>query len=335
MNINPGKTEFSEAEHTDLIFKVRAAQKVDGLSQAALASQADVPDSTLSQYLNNKYPNESGRSETASKLRRWLIARDEARKIRKRIPVPPAYLDLDGSEALIDILAYARETGDMVLETGMPGVCKTSAARQYAATTPRVWYAAMDSTTSGVPTMLLEILAAMGFPDAVGTPQKLIQRICAAAKNGKGLIIVDEAQALSMKAFEALRAINDRTQNAGMPLGIAVLGNEIAYGSVGPTGAKAAFAQVSSRFASRNFIKTPNPRDATRLASAWAETNGEVITEVELAFCREIATRPGGLRNIEKTMRRAIIAARGCDEPLGIEHLRSAFDTLSGAANAA
>lgn len=335
MNVNPGKTEFSEAEHTALIAEVRAVMASDKLSQANLARETEVPDSTLSQYLNGKYPNETGRADTAGKLRRWLMARVEARKIRKRVPVEPAYIELEGSEAIIDVLAYARETGDMVLETGMPGVCKTSAARQYAGATPRVWYAAMDTTTSGVPTMLLEILAAMGAPDAVGTPQKLIQKICAMAMVAKGLIIIDEAQHLSPKALEALRSINDRTKNAGQPLGIAVLGNEVAYSAVGPTGGKAAFAQVSSRFAHRNFIQSPLNRDAGRLAQAWADVNQEAVTEVELAFCREIARRPGGLRNIEKTMRKAIITARGGDEPLSIEHLRSAYETLAGQRQAA
>lgn len=330
MNINPGKMEFSEAEHEAVVNDVRAVTAREKVIQAAIAREADIPESSLSQYLTGKYPNEKGKADIANKLTRWLLTRAEAKKLRKRLPTPPVYIDLEGSEAIIDGLAYARETGDMVLITGMPGVCKTASARQFSGTTPRTWYAAMDPTTSGVPTMLLEILAAMGVSDAKGTPQILIQQICRHAEMAKAVIIVDEAQHLSPKAIETLRSINDRTRNKGAPLGIAVLGNELAYSAVGATGGKTAFAQVSSRFAHREFIAHPNPNDARRLGQAWAETNGEVLTSAELAYCQEIAATPGGLRNIEMTMRRSILMARGADEPLTIAHMKTAFASLAG-----
>lgn len=330
MNLNPGKLEFDEAEHQALIKDVQEAMRVERASQAEVARAAEIPGSTLSQYLNGKYPNETGKAETAQKLHRWLKTVREARQLRRRVPVPPAFMPLRGSETIATALAYAREVGRMVLITGMPGVSKTATARQYAIDTPRTWYCPMDTTTTGVPTMLLEILRAMGVTDAKGTPLQLIRRITDGATAAKSLIIIDEAQHLSPKALEALRSINDRSRHVGAPVGLAILGNELAYTSVGPTGGKADFAQVSSRFAHRQFIAKPNADDAADLARAWAEGNGEEVTKVEIAFCQQIAEQAGGLRNIEMTMENAILAARGSDAPLNIDHLKAAFAQLAG-----
>lgn len=324
MNINPGKTEFSDAEHEALRMDIRRARD-NGISQADLARQADVAESTLSQYLGGKYNSEPGKTDVAVKLNRWLRAQAAEAELRRRLPQKPTYQPLAGSTSIRTALAYARETGRLVMIAGVPGVSKTATARQFREDFPHTWYAAMDPSTGGVPTMLLEVLAAMGVTDAKGTPQVLMRQVCSRASAVKGLLIVDEAQHLSEKAVEALRAINDRIQ-----LGIALMGNNEAHQRVGPTGVKEAFAQVSSRFAHRRFIVAPDQADAATLARAWAETNDEVIGKAEIAFCQQIAAKPGGLRNIEMTMEGALISARGAQEPLTLEHLQGAFAQLSG-----
>lgn len=324
MNINPGKTEFSDAEHAALRLDVRG--KIGpALPQAEVARQADVAEATLSQYLNAKYTGNL--DQIAAKLHKWLRSLEQAAALRRKLPVAPAYRKLHGSTAITAALAYARETGRMVSITGVPGVSKTATARQFAEDFPRTWHATIDPTSGGVPTMLLAVLEAMGEKDARGTPQVLQRRVCAIAQEAKGLLIVDEAQELSEKAIEALRAIYDRVR-----IGIALLGNEVAHTRIGPTGTKPAFAQVSSRFAQRRFIVAPDPRDAATLAQAWADTNGEALGKDEVGFCVQIAAKPGGLRNIEMTMEGAILAARGADEPLSLSHLQGAFAQLSGVA---
>jgi hypothetical protein len=324
MNVNPGKTEFSEADHTKLRASVRAVV-TEGLAQADVARQADVPSSTLSQYLNDKYPTEPGKTEIAAKLHKWLKARDESAKFRRERPASPDYLPLHASKQITSVLLYALEMGRLVMIAGTPGQSKTATARQFQADFPRIWYAAMEPTCGGVPTMLLEILSAMGKTDARGTPQALRREICAIAAEAPGLIIVDEAQHLSPMAIEALRAINDKTRT-----GIAMLGNEAVHMKVGATGVTATFAQVSSRVAQRRVFLKADPRDAGALAKAWAERNGEVIGPAEVAYCQDIAGRPGGLRNIEMTMEAALLAARGRSEPLGLDHLQGAFAQASG-----
>jgi DNA transposition AAA+ family ATPase len=326
MNINPGKTTFSEAEHEALRAEI-ASIRNGGVVQAQIAREADVAEATLSQYLAGTYKSEPGRTNTAASLSRWLSAREKAAAMRKSLPVAPEFRPLRASKGILATLSYARETGRLVVIAGSPGTGKTATARQFAAATPRTWYAPMDPSTGGVPTMLLEVLAAMGDLEARGTPQVLVRKVCQRAMEAKGLLIVDEAQHISAQAIETLRAINDRIR-----LGIVLMGNETAHQRIGATGVKVEFAQVSSRIAQRRYIATPDPRDAAELTRAWAEVNREEISDAEVAFCQTIAAKPGGLRNIEMTMEGALIAARGSGEPLGLAHLQSAFAQLSGLA---
>ncbi len=331
MNINPGKTEFSQAEYAELRREVRAIIDA-GTPQTAVSREAEVPSSSLSQFLSDSYPNETGKASIAGKLTRWLKARADAQALRSQIPEEPEFMPLQGADRVTKTLQYAYAAGEMVLIGGVPGTCKTWACRQFAHDTPRVWFTSMDPTTRGVPTMLLELLAAMGEPDKKGTPQALMRLICGIAEAGKGLIIVDEAQHLSDQAVDTLRAVNDRTRaQRGLGIGIAVLGNELAQSRVAATGSRPEFAQVSSRFARRVWLKAPDPRDAATLAQAWAHKNGEEISKDEIAFAQEIATRPGGLRNVEKVMRGALLAARGAEQNLTVEHLKGAWRALSDA----
>lgn len=328
MNINPGKTEFSRAEHAELREEVRAIIS-QGVAQVVVSREADIPSSTLSQYLSDTYPNESGKAGIAAKLTKWMKAREDAAAIRNQMPEEPNYIPLKAAQKVTATLQFAWAAGEMVLVGGLPGTSKTSACRQFAHDTPRTWFTSMDPTTRGVPTMLLELLASMGVTEKKGTPQVLMREICSQAAVGKGLFIVDEAQHLSDQALEALRAINDRIRaRNGQGIGIALLGNELAQSRVASTGGQAAFAQVASRFARRVWLKAPDPADAAALAEAWASHNGEVISKAEIAFCQDIASRAGGLRNIEKTMRSAILAARALGQPLTIEHLQSAYAAL-------
>lgn len=332
MNPRSSKTTFTEAEHADLRSQVAKMKVAEDLSQADIAREAEIPDSSLSQYLGDKYPNETGKAEIAAKLNRWIISRQQAAQLRRRGAVAPSFLQLEGANEIADTLAYAREFAGFVIIAGSPGVGKTATAKQFALD-PRTYYACMDGTTSGTPTMLLELLAAVGQPDVKGTPQALKRRLLAILTEVKSLLIVDEAQHLTLAAFDTLRALYDAGEAAG--LGIAILGNEEAYTRVGTTGTKAEFAQVSSRFDDRQCILHPHGKDARQLGAAWAEANGETITVKELEFCELIAGKPGGLRNIAKTMKQAIVAARGAQEPLTLEHLQGAFAQLSGRAYAA
>ena len=328
MNLNPAKSEFTDQEHAEIRRAIEGALTSDSLTQAEISRQSEVAQSTLSSYLKNKYQGDN--DAPAALLHKWLEGRKRAAALRQRMPVAPSFITLPTSNRILSLLDMAREMGRLVTITGEPGTSKTASARQYCSETSRAWLATMDPSTSGVPTMLLEVLSAMGEPEHKGTPQVLSKRVVAKAAEAKGLIIIDESQHLSDKALEQVRAINDTTRRMGSPVGIALIGNEAINNKIGGTGTRAAFAQVSSRVAQRRIFPRPDARDVSALAQAWADANSEVLTKVELDFVQKIAARPGGLRNVEMTFEGALLVSLDAGEPLNVEHLKGAFHQLSG-----
>lgn len=327
MILDPGKTEFSAAEHNALRQEIERLKTFEGLSQAEISRQSDIAESVLSSYLKDKYAGKN--DPVAVALNKWLKSRAAATELRRRLPVAPAFQPLATSLQIRQRIDYARAMGRVVVMAGVPGVSKTASARQYCSDTPRSWLATMDPATRGIPTMLLEVLAAMGITDVRGTPQQLSRRVVAKAVEAEGVILIDEAQHLSDQAIEQLRAINDKTRELGRPTGVILLGNEELFTKIGPTGSKAAFAQVSSRVAVRRYIQTPAREDVAALAYAWAAANREEITSRDIDFLVGVAMRPGGLRNVEMTFEGALIAAFGANEPLSIEHLQGAFGAIT------
>lgn len=324
MNLNPGKTEFTSDEHAALRNEVERVKGLEGLSEAEIGRQADLSSSTLNSYLKSKYGGDN--NSPASSLHKWLEARRKVAEMRLQAPEKPNFLELQDSRQILSTLSYAREMGRMVVIAGAPGVSKTSSCLYYAHLTPRVWMATMEPATRGVPTMLTEVLAAMGEPDARGTPQALARRIAVRAAEAKSLIIIDEAQHLSDQAIEQLRSLNDRVRG----LGVAIVGNEAAYSKVGTAGGKTAFAQVSSRMARRHTITAPQAADVQALAHAWASVNREELDAPSIRFLQQIAAKPGGLRNVEMTIEAALFAARGAGAPVDLDLLRGAFAQLAG-----
>jgi DNA transposition AAA+ family ATPase len=333
MNLQPAKTEFTNDEHAEIRRKIEVIKASEGLIQAEISRQSEVPESTLSGYLKNRYGGDI--DVVAAKLHRWLQSRERAAELRMRLPVAPLFQPLFTSTRILSLLDMAREMGRMVSVTGDPGTSKTATARQYCAETSRAWLATMDPSTAGVPTMLLEVLQAMGEPETKGTPQVLARRVVTKATEAKGVIVIDEAQHLSDKALEQIRAINDTTRRMGSPIGIALIGNETMKNRVAGNGTKIEFAQVSSRIAQRRVFKRPDPRDVVSLAQAWADANKEILGKTELDYLQRIAAMPGGLRNVEMTFEGALLVSLAQSEPLTLDHLRGAFSQLSGLANAA
>jgi DNA transposition AAA+ family ATPase len=328
MSLTPGKTEFSAEDHLQIRTAVEAAKVNDGVTEADIARQSEIAPSSLNQYLKGKYPAAAGNNEMAAKLTKWLGERERLAEARVRTPKAPPFLPLKGAAAIMAMLQYARDVGRIVVVCGAPGVQKTQSALHFCATNNRAWYLAVDESITGTPDLMREMLMSMGEGEVgKGSPTQLMRRLCQRAGEARGVFVIDEAHKLSNRSIELLRAINDRVR-----CGIGMFGNTEAYAKIGPTATQQYFAQVSSRVARRKFIEAPYQVDAEALGQAWAETNGERLGPREAEFCKVIALRPGGLRNIEMTMEGALLAAFGEGAPLELRHLKGAFDGLAGAA---
>ena len=84
-------------------------------------------------------------------------------------------------------------------------------------------------------------------------------------------------------------------------------------------------AQIVSRFGMKIVITKPSEDDIAAMLDAW-----HVKGARERAFLSKLATGPGALRNIAKTIRLASLSAAGAGETLQLKHLEDARAALEG-----
>lgn len=206
-----------------------------------------------------------------------------------------AFVETPTSEKIASALGYAHAYGDMVCIYGGAGVGKTRTVEHFRVTYRNVFVAAMTPASSGLVSALEVVAEAVGAPEVGGGARRLSRSIRAQLGAAKALVIIDEAQHLSLAAIEELRSIHDATG-----CGLALVGNETVYTRLTGGSRAAHFAQIFSRIGLRLFIAGPQAGDVRALASSWGVKNADVVELLE-----QVATRPGALRGVHKAIRAA------------------------------
>lgn len=296
-----------QQQATELREAIRAALRTDKLSQATLAKQLGYGKAAMSAWLSGTY--EGDNAAVAAKASKWLSSRRNGPQDRR------LWIDTPTAEKIVSALAFAQINGDMVAIYGGPGVGKTSAIKRYMQLYPGCgWHATIRPGTSGLVSALQQVGDAVGVGDTSGGARQLGNAIQSQVADTCGVIIIDEAQHLTMAAVEEIRAIHDATD-----IGIAFVGNETSYARlVGGTRA-AHYAQIHSRLALRLRLAKPTPRDVRQIAALQGVTDKHA-----LAFLERLSQKPGALRIVVKCMR--IVAASG--EEINEQTLRRACRIL-------
>lgn len=287
-----------------------------GYSWTELAKRIGIPHGTLSQFGPGTYKgNNQPVADAVFRYRQHLIAQAE---VAAEAPVRPSYFETETSRQLCNMLRFA-QAGRVVVAAMGAGTGKTSSAEHYAACFPHVYLSTMSPSSAGVNNMQIEVLAALGEADAVGTPQKLSRRIRERVKGRQALIIFDEAQHLSEKAIEEIRSWHDATG-----VGIALFGNVKVLQQLEGGSRAAAYAQLYSRVSLRLTRLVPTPADLETFADAW-RVNGDDARQ----FIRRIGSMPGGLRGATFTVELAHMMAHASNDDLALAHLQDAWSQLS------
>jgi hypothetical protein len=308
-----------DAATDDLVARVRAnleAILASGESRAKIAREVGMADSRLGQFVTGNYAGDM--AATAQKIDAWLASR--AAREQARLPVAPAHVETPTSVRIGTALAYAQLAGDLAAIYGAAGVGKTVTIEHYRATNPNVWVAEMSAATSSVVTALEEICAAVGLREARGGGAHMQRLLIRRLRGTRGLLVIDEAQHLSVGAIEAARHLHDRTG-----VGLVLAGNETVYARLTGGARQATFAQLFSRIGKRVRLARPTDDDVRALLAAWSVSGRE---ERDVAI--RIAATPGGLRGLTKTLRLASMLAgrRG----VGAKEMRAAWRDLGGEA---
>jgi DNA transposition AAA+ family ATPase len=284
------------------------------LTQAIISREAGIGNGILSQWLAGKYP---GNNEAIDmKVRIWRDAHLE-RAAAERMPRAPGYVDTPTTQRVIAALSYAQIAGDIAVAYGGAGLGKTTACERYRDSNPSVWIATMEPASSGVVTCLQVVAEALGL--AVGGGALSLSRAIAKRVRGtSGLLVIDEAQHLSVAALDQLRAIHDATG-----VGIALVGNDGVYSRMAGGRNSVQLDRLFSRIGKRLSLRQSSEADVKALVKAWGITDAKCMPTI-----MEIARRPGALRGLTKTLRLASMQAAAEKRDVCCEDVRAAAREL-------
>lgn len=214
-------------------------------------------------------------------------------------------------------VSFAEAAGDISLIYGEAGLGKTVSLKEYAHLHPEAIYIELKDCDKSVKGVCEKILDAVGKPQS-GTDRKLVNAISDYLLSNPRLIIIDEAQHLSVRALENLRAINDVTES-----GIVLCGNPTVYDRMHGRG-QAHFAQLYSRIGIRRHIIEPTLDDITLIFEKYG------LEKESILFLHKLALQRGGIRNCVKVLNIALQLIDIQKEPLTIDHLNSAYQLRNG-----
>lgn len=308
-----------EAPGIDIRDQIRQLMDSDKrLSQAKIAKQADMSPTTLSQWLSGTYAGDNAAIE--KKLQLWVDTTQAARARADVMPAAPDYVATPTAERVIAALRYAQVAGDIACVYGGAGLGKTTGILRYRTAAPNVWHATMTPASASVVPALEEIAEAVGVSNTVGGATRLHRAICRRIANAGGLLVIDEAQHLSVAALDQVRSIHDATG-----VGIALVGNESVYARM-TGGNRAAFLdRLFSRIGKRVRLVKSTQGDIEALLDAWGIDDDKCRAQLV-----DIATKPGGLRGLTKVLRLASMHAMAATRALCCDDVRAAWRELGG-----
>jgi len=293
--------------------RVRALMGERGMAQAAVAVEISRSSGAISSWLSDTYRGDIPALET--RLRRWVEQQGAQREAVKPLPKVPAWL------ATPSALKFAHAHGEIGLIYGGAGMGKTATVRHYRGERNNVWVATMTPAHAGLVSALKGIAAAVGAEVSGNGAEALYREIVRKVERSGGLLVIDEAQHLTVPALEQIRAIHDATG-----LGLAFVGNERVYAQMAGVARAAYLAQLRSRIGRTVRLLKAQPVDVEVLMGAWQVDAGCA------GALREIAGKPGALRNVMKVLKLAVGMAADAGRAVAQEDVKAAWGELGGAA---
>lgn len=265
-----------EAKWKELREELRARIDQTGESQSSIAKAIGTSPATLSQFLSGTYA-------TPHKLFSKVEAYLHINESRQVAPKRPDFVYTSISSSVMNIITYCHIQGVLGCVYGDAGVGKTQAIFEYERKHPEavvITASPAFSTQKGVSELLAESLRIQEGRSI----RKIFKDIVGKLRDSGRVIIIDEAQHLTIKAIEHLRSISDESG-----VGMVFIGNEEVYTKMLGRG-EAAFAQLFSRMAIRENVLT------TRVKKEDVQLLFPMLGDEEQEFLLRIARSRWGVR---------------------------------------
>mgnify|MGYP001048297597 CR=1 FL=1 len=210
-------------------------------TQAAVARELGISEGALSGFLKGSYKTPWTVCEKVAALQR-------VHEKKKVAPKEPGYVPTSISRTVINAIRYCHIQGKISVVYGDAGIGKTMAARQYLKEDSLAVGITISPTYASI-TGVNELLAEqLGVRERVA--RKITSEIVAKLRGSGRVLIIDEAQHLTVRTLNHLRCISDESG-----VGIALIGNDEVYTKMKGSG-RADFAQLFSRIGMRKQVLT-------------------------------------------------------------------------------
>ena len=251
------------------------ATRQGGLGKAA--ALVGMSKSLLSQLINGKYSS-GNRDMQLYQYAKVKEAGADGAAIKSYVPTSI-------SEEIQSYLAYCQAAGGIMTICGAAGIGKTQAIRKYVSEhRSNTIHITMRNGLTNLKVVLSMICTEMGL-SAGGGIYPLICRLSAAFTDGT-LIIIDEAQHMSLKQIDLFRSFAEEKEALGQTLGFAFVGNLRTAANFGGC-AESELGQIASRaLMNRTYSLADIRRDDIKLLFPDIAADS-AVTDFLLALSRD------------------------------------------------
>lgn len=211
----------------------------------------------------------------------------------------------------------AHASNEILLLYGPAGCGKTTALKHYAENNNGVTYIEADATTGTPRAILLTLLESIGG-QPIGSTTQVMKSILNTLRGTNRLIIIDEAQHLTERSFDTIRAINDK-----IGIGLVYSGNpgilKQMYGRK-----EQEFDQLYSRIGLHCELANKYSLDDIRNIFSGLDVSEECIK-----YLKKAAQKKGGLRLMIKQYKNAANIAAALGQSLTVDYLEEAARRMS------
>lgn len=282
-------------------------------SQASVSKELGISTAVISQFLAGSYPGSN--EDIADKVIQFL---ELDRKRRRRTPPLSFTRELNNTQLIYNALSYMQITNGIAAIVGTAGSGKTTAMKHFSAEHNGVVYVQADATKKSPRAALGLLIRATGVKPC-GTTSDMLDDLINELNGTKKLIIIDEAQHLTERSFDTLRAINERAEvglvYAGTPDIISRM-----YGRH-----EAELDQVHSRIS--YLCRLNNRYRLEDIENVFADYQ---LSKPILKKLYNVSSRKGGLRLAINLFRFANDLAVTAGESLDIKHIDYATSCVGG-----
>ena len=243
---------MDEKRITAALDAVERLKSETGLSQEKAGSLIGVKGSILSTLKSGTYKGDVERQIKI--IEDYFSVKGKTEETYKEVD----YADTSISHRAYEMIKLAHIKGGLAVFAGDAGIGKTKAAKKYVKDTPtNSYYCVLNPCLTSLKS-ILKLVA-----DMVGArPERSLYDMWSSIRSrlsDGSVIIFDEAQHLTYRSIEALRAFADSFAEDGQTLGIVFIGNTETVQRFGGR-QKAEFAQIANRTKQRLVYTTNNIR---------------------------------------------------------------------------